>query len=78
MAKHLRGKTFAFRVENGYLLENFRVSMLVCRLILPIDKAIIRGKSLVIECKSAKSVKVFPLECFAVYDRFFVAQCQMS
>ena len=29
MAKHLRGTTFAFRVENGYLLESFRISMLV-------------------------------------------------
>ena len=29
MAKHLRWKTLAFRVENGYLLENFCGSMLV-------------------------------------------------
>ena len=29
MEKHLRGKTFAFRVENGYLLENFHGSMLL-------------------------------------------------
>ena len=27
--KHSREKTFAFRVENGYSLENFCVSMLV-------------------------------------------------
>ena len=29
MVKHLRGKTFMFRVENGYSLENVRGSMLV-------------------------------------------------
>ena len=29
MAKHLRGKTFVFRVENAYSLENFHGSMLV-------------------------------------------------
>ena len=29
MAKYLTGKTFAFRVENGYLVENFRGSILV-------------------------------------------------
>ena len=28
-AKHLRGKTSLFRVENGYSLENFHSSMLV-------------------------------------------------
>ena len=27
MAKHLRGNTFAFKVENGYLLENYYNSM---------------------------------------------------
>ena len=36
-AKHLRGKTFANRVENGYLLENICGSMFVD---LPINKAI--------------------------------------
>ena len=40
MAKNSMGKTFAFKVENGYSLEKF------CgRLILPIDKAIICGKN---------------------------------
>ena len=29
MEKHLRGKTFWFRVENGYSLENFRDNMLI-------------------------------------------------
>ena len=29
MAKHLREKTFTFRVENGYSLENFCSSILV-------------------------------------------------
>ena len=28
-AKHLRGKTFTFREENGYSLEQFHSSMLV-------------------------------------------------
>ena len=36
MAKHLNGKTFAFRVDNDYSVENFCGSMLV----MPIDKAI--------------------------------------
>ena len=44
-AKHLREKTFTFRVENDYSLEIFRVSMLI----LPINKARIYGKSFVIE-----------------------------
>ena len=29
MAKYLKGKTFAFRVENDYSLENFHDSMFV-------------------------------------------------
>ena len=29
MAKHLRGESFVFRVENGYSLENFCGSMLI-------------------------------------------------
>ena len=48
MANHSKGKTFAFIVDNGYLLENFHVSML-CRLILPINKAIIWGERFVVE-----------------------------
>ena len=44
-AKHLWGKTFAFRVENNYSLENFLVSMLI----LPINKVRICGKRFTIE-----------------------------
>ena len=43
------GENFVFRVENGYLLENFCGSMLVYRLTLPIGKAITRGKRFMIE-----------------------------
>ena len=63
MAKHLRGKTFVFRVENGYLLENFHIS----RLIMPINKVIIRGKRFV---KIRKKHESFPLKCFAVYGTY--------
>ena len=41
MAQHSRGK---LSVENGYSLENFCSSMLVCLHILPMGKAIIMGK----------------------------------
>ena len=48
MAKHLRRKTFTFRVKS-YLLENFHGSMLVDLIILPINKAIIGGKRFTVE-----------------------------
>ena len=48
-AKHLREKTVVFRVEKGYLLENFHGSMLVDLAVLPINKVIIHGKRFTIE-----------------------------
>ena len=48
-AKHSRGKTSVFRVENCYSPENFCGSMLVDLHTPPIDKAMICGKAFVIE-----------------------------
>ena len=44
MVKLSSGKTFTFRVQNCYSQEKFHGSI-ACRLTLPIDKAIIHGKT---------------------------------
>ena len=51
-AKHLRGKTFMFRVANGYSVLD-----LYCQLIRP-------KKSIVLEWKNHKNYKIFPPRMF--------------
>ena len=63
-------KTFEwenFRGQSKNLPIRGKTFMAPCLLTLPIDKAIIRGKTFAIEWKTAKTTKFSPLVHFTVY-----------
>ena len=60
----------------------FRVEIVIhgktfaCKRILLMDKAIIHGKIFMIEWRTAKTSKVFPLECFILYNTLVATICK--
>ena len=65
MAKHSKGKLSHLEWKIIICWKCFVVSCLYCRLIFPMDKAIIHGKRFMIEKKTVKTTKVFSLKRFA-------------